>query len=86
MLEGVASFNTFTSTLRTDDRVDRVLMSNPSLSLFATLGVQPLIGRLPTVEDADQVALLSHGLWMDWFAGDPNVLGRSYSWPGGRAQ
>ena len=78
LLEGVASFNTFTSTLRTDDRVDRVLMSNPSLSLFATLGVQPLIGRLPTVEDADQVALLSHGLWMDWFAGDPNVLGRSY--------
>src|SRR6185436_7676608 len=78
LLEGVASFNTFTSTLRTDDRVDRVLMSNPTLSLFETLGVQPLIGRLPTVEDADRVALLSHGLWMDWFAGDPNVIGRSY--------
>jgi putative ABC transport system permease protein len=82
LLEGVASYNTFTSTLRTDERVDRVSMSSPSLAMFEMLGVQPLIGRLPTVEDADQVALLSHGLWMDWFAGDPNVLGRSYSMAG----
>src|SRR5688572_32975842 len=28
LLEGVASYGTFTSTLRTDDRVDRVPMSN----------------------------------------------------------
>jgi predicted permease len=79
LLEGVASFNTFTSTLRTDERVDRVQMSNPSLELFATLGVQPLLGRLPTVEDGDRVAILSHGLWIEWFGGDANVLGRSYS-------
>src|SRR5688572_22997125 len=51
LLESVASYNSFTSTLRTDDRVDRVLMSNPSLSLFETLGVEPQIGRLPTPED-----------------------------------
>ncbi len=79
LLADVASFNSFTSTLRTDERVDRVLMSNPSLSLFETLGVEPQLGRLPTVEDGDRVALLSHDLWMEWFAGDPNVLGRSYS-------
>jgi hypothetical protein len=42
-------------------------------------GVQPLIGRLPVAEDVDRVVLLSHGLWIDWFDGDPNVLGRSYS-------
>ena len=58
LLEGVASYNTFTSTLRTDERVDRVAMSNPSLSLFEMLGVAPQLGRLPTVEDADRVALL----------------------------
>ena len=79
LLEGVASYGTFTSTLRTDERVDRVFMSSPSLSMFEMLGVQPLIGRLPVTEDADRVALLSHGLWMDWFDGDPSVLGRSYS-------
>jgi predicted permease len=78
LLESVASFNNFTSTFRTDDRVDRLLMSNPSLSLFETLGVQPLLGRLPVAEDGEQVGLLSHDLWMEWFGGDPNVLGRSY--------
>ena len=79
LLESVASFSSFTSTLRTDERVDRVPMSNPSLALFEMFGVAPLIGRLPTVEDADTVAVLSHDLWMEWFSGDPNVLGRSYS-------
>jgi predicted permease len=79
LLEGVASFNTFTSTLRTDERVDRVVMSSPSLSLFEMLGVAPQLGRLPTVEDTDRVALLSHDLWMEWFGGNPSVLGRSYS-------
>src|SRR5687767_3202439 len=78
LLEGVASFNNFTSTFRTDDRVDRLLMSNPSLSLFEMLGVAPLLGRLPVAEDGEQVALLSYDLWMEWFAGDPNALGRSY--------
>jgi predicted permease len=82
LLEGVASYNTFTSTLRTDERVDRVLMSSPTPSLFELLGVAPLIGRLPVVEDADRVALLSHDLWIDWFEGDPNVLGRSYTMAG----
>jgi hypothetical protein len=37
-------------------------MSRPSLGLFATLGVEPEIGRLPRPEDADHVALLSHEL------------------------
>lgn len=78
LLEGVGAYNGFTSTLRADERVDRVLMSNPTLSLFETLGVEPLIGRLPTVDDLDRVALLSYDLWMDWFGGDADVLGRSY--------
>jgi putative ABC transport system permease protein len=79
LLDGVASYNMFTSTLRTDERADRVLMSSPTPSMFTMLGMQPLIGRLPVVEDLDRVVLLSHGLWIDWFDGDPNVLGRSFS-------
>src|SRR5690606_38884643 len=31
-----------------------------------------------TVDDLDRVALLSYDLWMDWFGGDADVLGRSY--------
>lgn len=83
LLENVGSYNFFTSTLRTDERVDRVLMSSPTLSLFETLGVQPELGRLPTIEDAAGVALLSHDLWMEWFSGDPDVIGRSFSIAGG---
>jgi predicted permease len=58
-------------------------MSAPSLSLFEMLGVQPRLGRLPVAEDGADVALLSHDLWIDWFGGDPNVLGRSASIAGG---
>src|SRR5688572_30651885 len=54
-------------------------MSSPTPSLFAMLGVPPLIGRLPVPEDVDRVVLLSHRLWTEWFDGDPNVIGRSYS-------
>ena len=54
-------------------------MSNPTLSLFETLGAAPQLGRLPTLEEGDRAAVLSHALWMEWFGGDPNVLGRSYS-------
>ena len=47
-------------------------------SLFPTLGVAPVLGRVPIPEDEDRVALLSHGLWMSWFGGDTAVIGRSY--------
>jgi predicted permease len=77
LLDGVAAVPTFTNTLRTDKRVDRVRMSAPTPSLFEMLGVQPELGRLPVTDDGADVALLSHDLWIDWFGGDPNVLGRS---------
>ena len=41
LLEDVAMYNSFTNTLRVGDRVERVRMSMPSLSLFSTLGVTP---------------------------------------------
>jgi putative ABC transport system permease protein len=82
LLESVASFNSFTSTLRTDERVARVRMSSPSLSLFSTLGATPQLGRLPEPEEIDSTAVISHDLWMDWFGGDPNVIGRSYAMAG----
>ena len=79
LLENVGTYNQFTSTLRTDERVERVWMSSPTVSLFETLGVTPQLGRLPTPEEGDRAAVLSHTLWMEWFGGDPNVLGRSFS-------
>src|SRR5262245_58111044 len=40
LLESFAAYNSLTATLRTDDRVERVLMSAPSRSVFDTLGVK----------------------------------------------
>ena len=82
LLESVASLNFNTYTLRVNERVERVWMSNASLSLFETLGVMPQLGRLPTPEEGSQAAVISHRLWQDWFGGDPSVIGRSYSMAG----
>lgn len=75
-IEDVAIYNSFTSTLRVDDRVERIRMSAPTPSLFTTLGAVPLLGRLPTVEDESGVVVLSHQLWSTWFGQDPDILGR----------
>jgi predicted permease len=79
LLEGLAPFEDFTNTLRVGDRAERVRMGVSTPSLFSTLGVAPALGRVPTPEDEDRVALLSHDLWMSWFGGDTAVIGRSYS-------
>ncbi len=78
LLEDISTTNSFTATLRVGDRVERVRMSWPTNSLFSTLGVQPILGRLPVAEDEDRVMVLSHALWKTWFNGDPAVIGRSY--------
>ncbi len=49
---------------------------------FSTLGVQPLLGRLITVDDVAtgaQVAVLSYRNWQERYAGDPGVIGKSIS-------
>jgi len=78
LLEGLSPYESFTNTLRVGDRAERVRMAVSTASLFPTLGVAPILGRLPLAEDEDRVALLSHGLWQSWFGGDSAVIGRSY--------
>jgi predicted permease len=47
---------------------------------FATLGAQPVFGRLLTAEDAKvgaaDVAVLGYGLWRRQFGGDPTIVGQ----------
>jgi len=49
-------------------------------SLFSTLGVAPSLGRALVNDDAkdgnDHVAVISHALWKNQFAGDAGVVGR----------
>jgi hypothetical protein len=57
---------------------ERISAGSVTINLFATLGVQPLVGRTFLPEDErSQVAVLSHRLWQTRFQGDPNVLHRT---------
>src|SRR5262245_2191006 len=78
-LEDISTYNSFTSTLRVGDRVERVRMSAPTNSLYSTLGARPILGRLPVAEDQDKVVVISNALWKTWFGSDPSVVGKSFS-------
>ena len=77
LLESVAAYTSVTATLRANDRVERVPMSSPTNSLYHTLGVRPILGRLPTPEDERHAVLISYALWTAWFGADTTVLGRT---------
>ena len=59
---------------------EQVLSSNCSWNLFATLGVQPFIGRSFRAEDdqpsANNTVILSWSLWIRRFGGETSVIGR----------
>lgn len=52
-----------------------------SYTLFPMLGVQPIYGRLFSLEDdrsgANATVVLAYGLWKRRFASDPSVIGRT---------
>ena len=76
LLEDVSTYNSFTSTLRVGDRVERIRMSAPTTSLFTTLGARPILGRLPVPDDEERVLVISYALWQSWFGGDSGVVNR----------
>lgn len=78
LLDGVFIMGGGTSTFRTEDRVERIPMMFPTNDMYATLGVGPQIGRLPTDDDGDRVVVISDRLWQSWFGRDPGVVGRTY--------
>jgi predicted permease len=55
-----------------------VWASRMTPSVFSTLGVAPLLGRVFTAEEnqnKEQVAVLSYATWKSRFNGDPHILG-----------
>ena len=78
LLDGIFLFGAGTSTLRTENRVERIPMAWPTNDMYATLGVRPQLGRLPVPEDGDRVVVISDQLWSTWFGRDPAVVGKSY--------
>ncbi len=75
-MESAAIYGSGTQTLRAGDRVERVRITQPTNSLYATLGVTPILGRLPVDADEDDAVLISHALWTEWFGRDPAVIGQ----------
>ena len=60
------------------ERLNGMLVSG---NFFETLGVNAAIGRVLTLDDdriadAHPVCVISYGLWVRRFGGDPNVIGR----------
>ena len=59
---------------------ERIEVVRATRNLFATLGAEPLLGRVPADDDmeaARDVAVLSHAFWTDRYGRDPHVLGRT---------
>jgi putative ABC transport system permease protein len=82
LVEDVGTYNTFTSSLRVGERVERIRMGSASRSLYSTLGAQPALGRLPAPEEEDRALVISDALFRTWFGSDPSVVGRSYEMAG----
>ena len=59
-------------------------------SFLPTFGIQPFLGRVFTRDEdrpnSPHVALLSYGLWLSRFGGDPSVVGKALSLDGQSVQ
>lgn len=76
-LADLGLFQTAQTTVRAGTQSERLFISTASPSLFSTLGVKPLIGRLPTDADKEaDVVVISYWLWTTWFASAPSILGQ----------
>ncbi len=75
-IEDAALYADFTNTLRVADRAERVWMAVGTPTIFNTLRVQPVLGRVPNEDDSQDIFVISHTLWQTWFGGDPDVIGQ----------
>jgi len=71
----------FQAALAAEDGPEQVEYVLASTDFFSTLGVAPDIGRGFSAQEGEvggpNAVVLSHGLWLRHFGGDPSVLGRS---------
>jgi putative ABC transport system permease protein len=78
--EGMAAFSDQRLNLTGDGDPEEVSTQFSTPELFRVLGVDPILGRGITQEDArpgaPDVAVLSYGLWQRRFGGDSRVVGK----------
>lgn len=79
-LEAAGAGRTWVFTLEVDGEPSTIGGALAGPGFFEALGVQPILGRLPTPEEMGaergRVVVLDHGLWTRRFGADPDVVGR----------
>jgi putative ABC transport system permease protein len=80
-IDGLGGYQFFPYNLTAVEEPERLWGARVTPSVLTTLGVEPLLGRLPRPEEgrpgADPVVVLSHDLWQRRFAADPGITGSS---------
>jgi putative ABC transport system permease protein len=84
--ESMSAYSPGSATLIVNNDPERVDVLRVNASFFPMLGVRPFAGR-DFLADEDQpgapkVAILSYGLWVSRFGGDPNVIGHTMNLDG----
>lgn len=79
--ENVGGFLGRNFTVTTESDAERLFGLSITPEMFPMLGVEPLLGRNFTPDDAappglETSVILTHGLWQRRFAADPGVVGR----------
>lgn len=88
VLEGIGAYSTNTVTAAVGDgEPARLQVGSVTPSMFAVLKARPLLGRLFNDSEGPMAgtgqlppvgsAILSYGLWREWFGGRDDVLGKS---------
>ncbi len=89
-LESVALYPSGEGTLSDNGSAQRVRMTFATPSLTHVLQVSPRLGRWfderEGTPDGDRVVVLSHGLWLRRYGGDPGIIGRNVILNGGASQ
>src|SRR5262245_43720054 len=79
--EFMAGRRPFATSLMSGDKPERILGEQATADYFDVLRSTPLIGRPFSADDeklgADQVVLISLGLWKRRFGSDPSIVGQS---------
>jgi putative ABC transport system permease protein len=78
--EGLATFDPTSRTLTGGEWPEQIMSADVSANFFSVMGVEPLIGRTFSPEEARRRALLvvvSHEFWQARFGGSPTVIGTS---------
>jgi putative ABC transport system permease protein len=76
----LASFDSVSRTLMGADGAEQIVGASVSPNLLSVLGIQPVVGRSFSTEEAEQrqrLVLISHRFWQARFAGSPEALGAS---------